>query len=600
MHQLLTHNPALDDTFFITKFLEGLKREIRSATILHKPRTVDVVISLALLQEAQMHDDWRPHYEPKKWHNHAGPGKLSPHPLEAQTDVAKATEQAQLQGKLDTLRAQRRARGECFRCGGKYAPGHKYPKQVDLAVIAELCDALQIEAESNNDEDKPEDDASSESSGEQVMSLSSATSQGTTSKRTMWLLGYIGRRQILILIDSGSSGNFISDELVDILQLQVHTLPPVQVTIANGARMLSTEGIHSLKWGVQQTKFETPVRVLPLKCYDLILGMEWLESCNNGKMFVDWRRKKMRFMHEGQRVTLRGINANNVYCPVISNKEVNQLIQQGAIAQLVLLVAQPQDPTPTPIPADIQTVIDQHSAVFQEPKSLPPPRPFDHQIQLVPGAVPVQKKPYRYAPTQKDELEKQISDMLKRGVVQPSHSPYASPVILVKKKDGGWRMCVDYRYLNALTVKNKYPLPVVDELLDELAGAKYFTKLDLRSGYHQIRLVEGEEFKTAFKTHHGRWEFKVMPFRLTNASATFQAAMNVLFANLLRKGVLIFMDDILIYTTTMSEHQRVLEEVFKVWIDNQLYVKQSKCTFAQTKLEYLGHVISEDRVATEP
>ena len=172
--------------------------------------------------------------------------------------------------------------------------------------------------------------------------------------------------------------------------------------------------------------------------------------------------------------------------------------------------------------------------------------------------------------------------MHKRGVIQPSNSPYASLVILVRKKDGGWRMCVDYRYLNALIVKNKYPLQVIDELLDELAGAQYFTKLDLRSGYHQIRLAEGEKFKTAFKTHNGHWEFKVIPFGLTNAPATFQSAMNVIFAHLLQKGVLIFMDDILVYTPTLSQHKELLLHVFEVLSTHQLSIKQSKCSFAQT------------------
>ena len=160
-------------------------------------------------------------------------------------------------------------------------------------------------------------------------------------------------------------------------------------------------------------------------------------------------------------------------------------------------------------------------------------------------------------------------------------------------------MCVDYRYLNALTVKNKYPLPIVDELLDELAGAQFFTKLDLQSGYHQIRLVAGEEFKTTFKTHNGHWEFKVMPFGLTNAPATFQAAMNAIFAPLLRKGVLIFMDDILIYTATLEEHRQLLSKVFTLLAENKLFVKRSKCSFAKLKLEYLGHVISAQGVATD-
>jgi hypothetical protein len=152
----------------------------------------------------------------------------------------------------------------------------------------------------------------------------------------------------------------------------------------------------------------------------------------------------------------------------------------------------------------------------------------------------VNVKPYRYSPTQKDEIERQVKEMLTNGVIQPSLSPFASPVILVKKKDGSWRFCVEYRHLNAITVKNKYPLPIVDELLDELHGAVYFTKLDMKSGYHQIRLQVDDEHKTAFKTHSGHWEFKVMPFGLTNAPATFQAAMNTLFEPLLRKSVLIY------------------------------------------------------------
>ena len=154
--------------------------------------------------------------------------------------------------------------------------------------------------------------------------------------------------------------------------------------------------------------------------------------------------------------------------------------------------------------------------------------------------------------------------------------------------------------MNAITIKNKHPLPIVDELLDELSGAMWFTKLDFRSGYHQICLGQGDEYKTTFKTHHGLYEFLVMPFGLTNAPASFQGLMNTIFAALLRKCVLVFLDDILVYISTLADHVRHLRQVFQIIQQHHFLIKKSKCSFAQTSIEYLGHVISGQGVATEP
>ena len=229
----------------------------------------------------------------------------------------------------------------------------------------------------------------------------------------------------------------------------------------------------------------------------------------------------------------------------------------------------------------MQLLLAEFTDVFAEPVGLPPPRPFDHRIHLLPSTPPVAVRPYRYPQLLKDEIEKQCDDMLRQGIIRPSTSPFSAPVLLVRK-DKTWRFCVDYRALNTKTVKDKFLIPVVDELLDELKGARFFTKLDLRSGYHQVLMHPDDVAKTAFRTHHGHFEFLVMAFGLTNAPSTFQALMNAVLRSFLRRFVLVFFDDILIYSSSWAEHLQHVRLVLLALRQHKLTVKQSKCSFGTT------------------
>jgi hypothetical protein len=245
------------------------------------------------------------------------------------------------------------------------------------------------------------------------------------------------------------------------------------------------------------------------------------------------------------------------------------------------------------------TLLVKFEVRFKEPSGLPPQCSFDHAIPLMPGARPMNLRPYRYNPAQKDEIEKQIKQMLAQGIIQFSTSPYSLLVLLVLKKDLTWRFCVDFCQLNALTIKNRFPLPVIEELLDELSGSCLFTSLDLRAGYHQIRMRPEDEHKAAFKTHDVHYEFKFMAYGLTSAPATFQGLMNTILQPLLRKGVLVFIDDILIYSSDLATHLQLLRQVFTILTQHQLKIKRSKCKFLQPKLIYLGHEISAAGVCTD-
>ncbi|GKB50553.1 putative reverse transcriptase domain-containing protein, partial [Tanacetum coccineum] len=224
----------------------------------------------------------------------------------------------------------------------------------------------------------------------------------------------------------------------------------------------------------------------------------------------------------------------------------------------------------------------------------------EFQIDLVPGAAPVARAPYRLAPSEMKELSEQLKELSDKGFIRPSSSPWGAPVLFVKKKDGSFRMCIDYRELNKLTVKNRYPLPRIDDLFDQLQGSSVYSKIDLRSGYHQLRVREEDIPKTAFRTRYGHYEFQVMPFGLTNAPAVFMDLMNRVCKQYLDKFVIFFIDDILIYSKNKEEHEEHLKQILELLKKEELYAKFSKCEFWIPKVQFLGHVIDSEGIHVDP
>eukprot|EP00267_Zea_mays_P041848 XP_020393779.1 uncharacterized protein LOC103628713 [Zea mays] len=584
---LVTYEHTTDPLYYTMKFIDGLRDDIKSVILVQRPGDLDTACALALLQEeaetSRRRESGRVDHahstravfqqgQPSRWGKQLGSSKS-----------AAATPPASADSKVASLRAYRRARGLCQFCAEKWSKGHKCANTIQLHAVQELWEMFSSEPQ--------ESEGEFEDSAETFMVLLSteAISPKKAPSRSFRLQGQLQDENMLILLDSGSSHCFLNTSRTSSLSGFVSLETPLAVTVANGGILHCPLELPNATWSVQELEFCTTFKVIPLPYYDIILGMDWLEQFS--PMMVDWKHKWLSIPHSGQTVILQG------YEPLVP---VGTILEVWPVSELQDTSAELHCVVDMSLPQPITYLLQRYQDLFQPPTTLPPSRSCDHSITLIDGARPVSIRPYRFSPAMKDEIESQVTEMLQSGLIQHSTSAFSSPVLLVKKKDNTWRFCVDYRHLNALTVKAKYPVPVIDELLDELFGASWFSILDLRAGFHQILLKDGEAHKTAFQTHLGHYEFRVMAFGLTGAPGTFQKAMNHTLAPLLRKCALVFFDDILVYSASLAEHISHLEQVFDLLSADAWKVKFSKCKFAQQQVSYLGHVVSSKGVSTDP
>jgi hypothetical protein len=280
----------------------------------------------------------------------------------------------------------------------------------------------------------------------------------------------------------------------------------ISVTVANGDRVPATGVFRDAPFSIDGEAFWADFFVLLLGGYDLVLGTDWLATL--GPILWEFGHQVMSFWHFNHHVRWRGVAGSGT-------PQLRVCSMEAAWELLDLLLTEFKD-------------------IFASPTGLPPPRARDHRIHLLPDTAPVAVRPYRYPLLHKDELERQCHQLEQQGLIRRSTSAFSALVLLVKKGDGTWHLCVDYRAFNERTVKNRFSIPVVEELLDELHDAKFFTKLDLRSGYHQVHMHPADIEKTVFRTHDDLYEFLVTPFGLTNAPATFQALINDVLRPFLR------------------------------------------------------------------
>ena len=419
------------------------------------------------------------------------------------------------------------------------------------------------------------------------------------------------------MIDSGATGNFISQDLISTHQIPTvlkHTPELLRVIdgtpISSGSITCNTP-VLKLEIPLEKSTFLDTISldIIPMK-YPVILGLPWLQRHDPT---IDWKHLALGFSLNSKPNIEKTLQASvtpiQVQDPNLSQiKEFDPTIDDISsliwvkplqhVLEVAATLGMEKSSQEVILPLEYQ----EYQHLFDKAKALmlPKHQPHDHEIPLAKGSMPPYGPIYSLSELELRSLREYLDENLSSGFIRPSSSPAGAPILFVKKKDGSLRLCVDYRGLNAVTVKNRYALPLIPELIDRLSSAKIFTKLDLRGAYNLIRIKEGDEWKTAFRTRYGHFEYQVMPFGLANAPASFQALMNDILRPYLDIFVIVYLDDILIYSTDTQEHVQHVRQVLEKLSQAQLFCKLEKCLFHVSQVDFLGHRISTEGIQMDP
>jgi hypothetical protein len=435
------------------------------------------------------------------------------------------------------------------------------------------------------------------------------------------------------LIDSGASHSFVSQQWVRRHSVRTAALvgSGMNVKFADGRKQDVTQQIPSASVKLEG-KFKHSFKfVVADTTEEVILGQDWLRTYNPS---IDWDKEILSISRpRGQGKVVRIPSAasalarkSGVPAYVVSHMRAKRLLKKQSTEAFVMFIRalddgdaklntadatgvegggerKPKPAVEIPLSGipEIDALVAEFADVFQTPTGMPPDRgDGGHRINVAADARPPFKPAFRMNAEELAVLKTQITELLDKGWIRPSNSMYGAPILFVKKPDKSLRMVIDYRALNKQTVKDRYPLPRVDDLLDQLGGAAVYSKLDLASGYYQMRMHEADIHKTAFNCRYGLFEWTVLPMGLSSSPAAFSRMMDKVFRPFLDKFVVLYIDDVLVYSKTMAEHVQHLRQVLEALRANKLYAKPSKCEFAKSEIKFLGHIVGQDGIKADP
>lgn len=625
--RLLACDVPWGEAALIDQFRHGLQDAVKDLLLMMKePEDLNEAITQAVKCDNRLYERQQERRLTSRSHTFASTHFTKPaqtHHTLAPSAPSSSAEPMQLDGiRTKTLSHEERQRrmkeNLCLFCG---QPGHiarKCPKRTSHR-ISQVNSRPKKDKQEHNPENHPEivGGLRTNSKKQLVTIPDSSDNNNFTTPVTLQLDQPVSTKA---LIDSGASACFVDSDFA-----KAHTIPlvtkrePLELEVIDGREiacgMVKEETVPiELRIGDQKEKLV--FNVIPSPHHPIILGLPWLKYHNPD---VDWRTGKISFQRNGDDRSHPGTIPTTVPAPIDSPKvKTTTEPRPNPIAKISFISAKPfldeakenqayiafaspgqKDETiPSKLPekyADYADVFDERNASL-----LPEHRPYDCAIELEPGTQPPFGPIYGLTETELHALKEYVDEHLAKGFIRHSQSPAGAPILFVKKKDGSLRMCVDYRGLNKITVKNRYPLPLISNLLDQLASARIYSKIDLRGAYNLVRIKPGDEWKTAFRTRYGHFEYTVMPFGLTNAPAIFQHLMNDVFREYLDVFVVIYLDDILVFSGTQEDHDRHVKLVLEKLRSSGLYAKLEKCEFDRKQVEFLGYIVSTDGLKMDP